>query len=204
MLSLILSCVESEALDEPIRLNVIGGPCEGCETIVHGMPSTLAHRGVIAPESEPGQRMMIAGRVLDESGEPVEGVIVYAYHTDQGGIYPRSEDGHRHGRLRGWVVSDAAGEYAFDTIRPGGYPSSSAPAHVHMHLIEPGGCSYYIDDIFFTDDPRLTESMRRTHERSRGGSGVITPEEEGGDGSIVARRDIVLGANVPGYDRCAD
>lgn len=201
---LVLSCVQGDALGEGDELVVVGGPCEGCETVAEGMPRELSSVGTIAPSSEPGVRMTIRGRVLDSSGEAVQGVIVYAYHTDDGGVYPRNGSGsHRHGRLRGWARSDAEGRYAFETIRPGGYPGSTSPAHVHMHVIEESGCSYYIDDILFTDDPRLDAAARRQMARGRGGNGIVTPTSEP-DGSITVVRDIVLGAAIRDYERCRE
>ena len=104
----------------------------------------------------------------------------------------------RHGRLRGWARSDSAGHYVFETIRPGGYPFSRDPEHIHMHVIEPGRCTYYIDDILFKDDPRLTATKIAKLSRARGGPGITKPirTESGG---FVVRRDIVLGAKIPDY-----
>ncbi len=94
------------------------------------------------------------------TARPHLGRIVYAYQTDRGGIYPRDESlrglaAYRHGALRAWVTAGEGGRYRFDTVRPGGYPNSDMAQHIHMHVIEPGCCTYYIDDIVFEDDPRL-------------------------------------------------
>jgi protocatechuate 3,4-dioxygenase beta subunit len=105
------------------------------------------------------------------------------------------------GRLRGWARSDARGEYRFDTIRPGPYPGRPAPQHIHMHVLEVGRCTYYIGDVMFTDDPRLTAELRASAARDRAGSGVVTPERDA-NGVWQAERDIRLGLNVPGYDAC--
>lgn len=147
--------------------------------------------------------MRIEGVVRDGDGRVTAGVIVYAYHTDARGVYPPGEDDRgeaakRHGRLRGWAMTGADGRYAFDTIRPAGYPGSDLPQHVHMHVLEVGRCTYYIDDILFEDDPRLTDSKRQRMTPGRGGSGVITPVRDA-SGTWVVRRDIVLGEGIPGY-----
>ena len=140
---------------------IVGLPCEGCEAVFVGLPRDIPSVARIAPEGEAGERLLIEGTVRDTSAQPVAGVIIYAYHTDRTGIYPKDEAlkgtaAYRHGRLRGWVRSDSAGRYRFETIRPGGYPGSSAPEHIHMHVIEPGRCTYYVADIMFDDDPRLS------------------------------------------------
>jgi protocatechuate 3,4-dioxygenase beta subunit len=180
--------------DEP----VIGGPCEGCELVFVGMSESLTSAARIAPSDEPGEPLRIDGVVTDGEGRPVAGVIVYAYHTDSGGIYPQAST--RHGRLRGWARTDEAGRYRFDTIRPAAYPGRPIPQHVHMHVIEPGHATYYIDDIVFSDDPLLTEERRREMINNRGGSGLAEPTRKEDDVWHV-RRDIVLGLGVPDYRR---
>ena len=71
-------------------------------------------------------------------------------------------------------------------------------AHVHMHVLEPGRCTYYIGDIVFTDDAQLTEAQAERHRRARGGSGVTTPRLEA-DGGWLVQRDVLLGVGVPDY-----
>ena len=167
------------------------------------MPATLAAQARIAPVSEPGEPLVIRGTVFAATGRPAAGVIVYAYQTDAHGLYPPDPGGSgrpsvRHGRLRGWARTDAAGEYRFDTIRPAGYPGTGIPQHVHMHVIEPGRCTYYLDDLLFDDDPRLTATARENHDHGRGGRGIAVPTK-GSDGIWSVRRDIRLGENIPGY-----
>ena len=173
------------------REPVIGGPCEGCELVFDDLPAKLSSRARIAPPAEPGVPLGIEGVVSTARGAPAAGIVIYAYHTDSSGIYPPARN--RHGRLRGWAVTDAQGRYRFDTIRPAAYPGRNIPEHVHMHVIEPGRGTYYIDELRFTDDALITAANRRTGER--GGNGLVTPEKRGD--SWYARRDIVLGLNLP-------
>jgi protocatechuate 3,4-dioxygenase beta subunit len=135
-------------------------------------------------------------------------IIVYAYQTAADGHYPRATDINgrttgQHGRLRGWARTDAAGRYTFDTIRPGGYPGRRDPQHIHMHILEPRRCTYYIGDVLFKDDPRLDAEQHIKAMRARGGSGIVTPRRDA-DGVWHAARDIQLGRNVPGYEACED
>ena len=185
-----LPVAEQSTAREPI----IGGSCEGCEYVFDGMPRTLDWAGRISPPEQKGTALRIDGVVRDRAGKPVPGVIVYAYQTDAGGLYPGGST--RHGGLRGWVKTDAAGRYRFDTIRPGGYPNTTIPQHIHMHVIEPGRATYYIDDIVFTDDPRLTPAERPRYVTGRGGNGLVTPVRR--DGRLEVTRDIVLRQNLGG------
>lgn len=186
---------------------IVGGPCDGCEAAFVELPQNLTSKSRIAPASEAGEPMLITGRVLARDGKPKAGVIIYAYHADAHGIYPRPAKSlgaaaDRHGRLRGWAISDADGRYTFETIRPASYPSRDIPAHVHMHVIERACAAYYIDDIVFTDDPLLMPAERARLESGRGGIGVTTPARDSGSGVWKVVRDIHLGANVPDYPAC--
>lgn len=180
----------SGALAAP-REPVIGGPCEGCEWVFDEQPAALRSRARIAPAGHAGVPMLIEGLVTSLRGGPARGVIVYAYHTDRNGLYPRAAN--RHGSLRGWAITDARGEYGFETIRPGAYPSRDVPEHVHMHVIEPGVGTYYVDNLEFKDDP-LNSTRARAQ---RGGDGFALPVRR--DGVWQVRRDIVLGHNIAGY-----
>lgn len=179
--------------------NICLGPYED-------MPATITSRERLAPASEPGVPLRVTGRVLGADGRPRAGVIVYGYQTDRRGIYPpvappRSSSSNYHGRLRGWVRSDAQGRYTFDTIRPGSYGGN--PEHIHMHVVEPGCATYSIDDLIFAGDPnflRLSPQQRQSETHGKGGSGVTTPRRRGQGWEVT--RDIHLGEDIPDYRPC--
>jgi protocatechuate 3,4-dioxygenase beta subunit len=197
---IVLAGAAAAARQEP----VVGLPCEDCEAVFQGLPASLSPTARLAPPGEPGAPMTITGLVLGADGAPRPGVVVYAYQTDAKGIYPppAARTGglsDRHGRLRGWAVSGADGRYTFETIRPGSYPSRDTPEHVHMHVIERGCATYYIDDVMFTDDPLLTPSLR-ARQPGRGGPAMVTPVQR--DGRWRVTRDIRLGERIPGHPGC--
>ncbi len=204
MLSLpLISAAPLARVVASVREPVIGA-CEGCEAVFEGLPPVLGSRARIAPAGEPGQPLTLAGRVTDLQGRPRPGVVVYAYHTNRGGLYPPPDGGAsaaaaRHGRLRGWARTDSSGAYRFDTIRPGAYPGEEVPEHIHMHVLEPGRATYYLDDVMFRDDPRLTRQQADKLVTGRGGHGLATPERR--DGTWWVRRDVVLGKEIQGYPR---
>lgn len=199
--ALLISAVTVDAQRE----RVVGGPCEGCEAVFVGLPTSVGVEGRIAPAGEPGVPMLLQGIVRTAAGQPASDIVVYAYQTDAKGLYPSAPSlqgtAVRHGRLRAWARTDAQGAYRFVTIRPAGYPNTDIPEHIHLHVIEPGRCTYYIDDVVFEDDPRLTPRQRAAHDRGRGGSGVIKPMRDP-SGTWQARRDIRLGAGINDYAQC--
>jgi protocatechuate 3,4-dioxygenase beta subunit len=110
-------------------------------------PASLSSKARIAPTSEPGDPLVIRGRLLNVDGSPVAGAIVFAYHTDQGGLYDNRENGPHSWRLRGWVKTDADGSFTFETIRPGSYPNSNNPPHVHFTAFLPNGERYHAGEL---------------------------------------------------------
>jgi protocatechuate 3,4-dioxygenase beta subunit len=174
------------------------GSCDGCENVFVEQPAQPAAQARIAAAAEPGEAMVIEGTVRRADGTAAPGIVVYAYHTNAAGIYPRAST--RHGALRGWARSDADGHYRFDTIRPGAYPGRDVPQHVHMQVIEPDRGTYYIDDLVFSDDPLLTAAQRQRMNEGRGGSAISDPRKDA-HGVWHVRRDITLGQNIAGYPR---
>lgn len=186
---------------------LVGGPCEGCEAVFQGRPPTLTSRTSLIAAGEPGEKMVVQGIVRDAAGMPVPGIIVYAYQTNAAGVYPPNDRAggaaaRRHGTLRGFVVTDKDGSYRFDTIRPASYPNTDIPQHIHMHIVEPGRCTYYIDDVLFEDDAKLTPQKRKIEVHGRGGNGVVQPQRDA-DKTWQATRDIVLGRGIADYANCA-
>ncbi len=189
---------QGQTPSDQVTKRLVGGPCEGCEAVFEG---TATSNSDTLPGFHSGApQLLLKGTVKNLDGQPAENVVVYAYHTNQEGIYPTRESdtgwGRRHGFIRGWVRTNADGYFAFYTTRPAGYPKSSAPQHIHLLVLEPDGRYYYIDAIHFTDDERLTSSMTGKME-CRGGNGVVTPELK--NGMWVVTRDITLGQNIPDY-----
>jgi protocatechuate 3,4-dioxygenase beta subunit len=195
------------AIGAPAQEPVLGGACQGCDAVFVGKPVDPPPVARIAPASEPGEPLILTGRVTGPDGRPRANIVLYAYHTDARGIYPPPKESlgpwpDRHGRLRGWVRTDREGRFTFETIRPGSYPSRSEPQHIHLHVIEPGCGTYYIDNVVFTDDELLTDRAPADDRRARGGSGVTTPSRADANSPWRVTRDVRLGLNIPGYRPC--
>jgi protocatechuate 3,4-dioxygenase, beta subunit len=188
-------CSRAEQTQSPERPRSDLYACEGCEAIDERNPLELSPSATLAGPDEPGQRMRLSGRVYAVDGvTPVEGVVIYAHHTNVEGLYangtPDSEWSRRNGRLRGWVRTDVDGQYAFDTIKPAPYPDMTMPAHVHLYVKEPGRRTYYVDDVVFDGEFKVDAAYRAAQEL-RGGSGIVRLGA-GSDGVLTAVRDIRL------------
>lgn len=165
--------------------------CEGCEAVRERSSASLPATVRLASPDEPGEPLLLTGRVLtSEDGRPARGVVVYAHHTNADGRYAGGSAetpwSRRHGRLRGWVRTGADGRYAFETIKPGPYPGRNVPAHVHLFIGEAGRRPYYVDDVVFAGEFGVTPAYLAAQEL-RGGSGVVRLQRKADDGWLAVR-----------------
>ncbi|WP_111668973.1 dioxygenase family protein [Algoriphagus litoralis] len=180
----------------------VGGSCEGCEAIYEFGEENLTNVDTLPDFESTEPKLKLTGTVFQRDGKtPAKDVILYVYHTDRTGFYPKkgNETGwaRRHGYLRGWIKTDQSGRYTFYTFRPVAYPDRTEPEHIHLTVKEPDKNEYYLDDFVFEDDPILTQE-KRSFLSNRGGSGIGNPEPE--NGMLIFRRDIILGLNIPDYE----
>ena len=132
---------------------------------------------------EPGERITVKGTIVDQSGKAQSNVIIYVYQTSHKGWYGidrphfRMANGdHGHARIFGYIKSDAAGAFSFETIKPQGYPDSDLPAHIHIHLQTKEGKHLPAPlELLFEDDKRLTAERRN----SALGSGFLISKNSG-------------------------
>jgi protocatechuate 3,4-dioxygenase beta subunit len=177
--------------------------CDGCDIMFEGMPDArkITSETTLASEKEPGDKLDIQGTVFHKDNvTPATDVILYIYHTDAKGYYSPSKDqtnGRRNGHLRGWIKTDAKGKFTFHSIRPAPYPNARIPAHIHIIVKESGKTRYYIDEVWFDDDPLITEQMKKQTE-NRGGDMIIQLKKNQHN-TWIGKLHIILGQNIPNY-----
>lgn len=184
----------------------VGGKCEGCDAIYENTTpfNALDWQLTLPGYNDRNRRLHISGTVYQADGKtPAGGIILYVYHTDQSGNYPRKGNetgwGQRHGYIRGWLKTNSQGQYSIRTTKPGSYPGGGAAAHIHCIVKEDKLNEYYIGDFLFDDDPLLTSRERST--QTPGGSGVLKLQQRNGISSGV--RNIYLGKYIRNYPSSA-
>ena len=112
-----------------------------------------------------GERIIVAGRVLDEAGRPVAGSMMEIWQANSAGRYQTGRDQHDapldpnfEGQAR--VFTDAEGRYSFTTIRPGAYPwrnhhNAWRPVHLHFGLFGAAYAQRMVTQMYFPGDPLL-------------------------------------------------
>jgi protocatechuate 3,4-dioxygenase beta subunit len=156
-------------------------------------PASAPSSAAVAPAGEAGPRLKVTGVVYAADGRtPVPGASVYVYQTDARGYYrPENAMGNRDPRLMALLRTDASGRYSFTTIRPGSYPGTRVPQHIHYEVAAKGHATR-IFEIVFDDDPLVTEEVRRSAGRA-GSVYSLKRVESRPSGVGLVVQDVVLG-----------
>ncbi len=147
---------------------------------------------VITPQNEPGEPLVVSGTFYGSDGvTPLPGVLIYVYHTDAEGYYRKGSNSSSNPRLKGWMKTNAEGKYEFRTIKPGSYPGSRNPAHIHIKVTAPGKPEQWVDEFHFAGDPFLDErEVKREVAKER--FSLVMSMQRGADGVIRCVRDFKL------------
>jgi len=144
----------------------------------------------IVADNEPGEPLIVSGTIYSPDGkQPLEGITLFVYQTDATGVYTTSGGDNRATRIHGVMRTNAQGKYEFRTIKPGSYPNSRNPAHIHAYVSGPGYPEYWIDEYHFTDDRFISDEEKRRASGQGPFSPILSPTR-GVDGILRAVRDI--------------
>jgi len=110
-----------------------------------------------------GERMVLAGRVVDERGRPVRNTLVELWQANASGRYVHKVDQHDapldpNFLGAGRCLTDDEGRYRFLTIKPGAYPwgnhhNAWRPAHIHFSLFGTAFTQRLVTQMYFPGDP---------------------------------------------------
>lgn len=112
-----------------------------------------------------GERIILAGRVLDEDGRPVPGTLVEMWQANAAGRYAHPRDQHDapldpNFTGFGQVVTNEKGEWRFVSIKPGHYPwrnthNAWRAQHLHFSVFGPAFATRIVTQMYFPGDPLL-------------------------------------------------
>ncbi|WP_299861254.1 protocatechuate 3,4-dioxygenase subunit beta [uncultured Hoeflea sp.] len=145
-------------------LSETSGPAFGHD-IIGALDNDLTLNFAQSGMSAIGERIIVAGRVLDERGLPVPGVLIEFWQANAGGRYRHKKDSYlapldpNFGGC-GRTISGEDGSYDFRTIRPGPYPWPNGPndwrpAHIHFSVFGHGFAQRLITQMYFEGDPLI-------------------------------------------------
>ena len=156
-----LRAPKEKLLEVPADLLDIPGPYVP-NGFIHGADGDLTIHGKGPPL---GERIVVAGRVLDADGKPVRRSLVEIWQANASGRYHHPVDTHDapldpnfHGMGR--ALTDDDGWYRFVTVKPGAYPWQNhpfawRPAHIHFSLLGNAPVQRLVTQMYFPGDPLL-------------------------------------------------
>jgi protocatechuate 3,4-dioxygenase beta subunit len=173
-----------------IKVNAItDSDCSWCGA--KDAPANVSWQTELAEKNDEGEPLIISGTVFQADGKrAAPNILIYVYHTDKYGIYGRQGE-HRHGRFRGWMLTDEKGRYEFRTIKPASYPNTTIAAHIHFTVTSKTLKEDWIDSILFEGDKFISQRERDTAGK-KGGFNPILKLEKDKDGVWRGVRDIRL------------
>jgi len=144
-------------------LSELTGPLYGSEAI-QTLDQDLS-RNAAAGGPPLGERIIVAGRVLDEAGHPIPRTLIEIWQANSAGRYIHRNDQHDapldpNFLGAGRCLTDNDGNYRFITIKPGAYPwgnhdNAWRPAHIHFSLFGHVLADRLITQMYFPGDPLL-------------------------------------------------
>lgn len=110
-----------------------------------------------------GERIKIAGRVMDDSGRPLSNALIEIWQANAAGRYIHKAEIHdapldSNFLGAGRVLTDKEGRYSFYTIKPGAYPwgnhyNAWRPNHIHFSVFGHQLDQRLVTQMYFPGDP---------------------------------------------------
>lgn len=132
---------------DPFTANVLRLPAPDCSSpspqqtegpyYTAGSPE----RNILFEEGMAGEKLIVAGYVLDKDCQPIPGTWLDFWQADANGVYD-----NKGFTLRGHQFTDSQGRYFLETVIPGEYPGRTE--HIHVKIQPPGG-SMITSQLYF-------------------------------------------------------
>ncbi len=146
----------------------------------------------LCPADQPGERMILSGKVTDTTGSPIQGARVDVWQADKDGQYDVADPDDNNNpnipyKFRRWQETGNEGEYKFSTIRPGHYQIGEnrwRTGHIHVK-VSAEGYRPLTTQLYFQDDKYNATNQWFSPER-------VVKEAIQPDGWISAKFNLVL------------
>jgi len=147
-----------------------------------------------APPGVPGERVTIAGRIVDGDGAPVGDAMIEVWQANAAGRYAHPDDRRElplDERFSGFgrVFTDEAGRFRFHTIKPGRVPADDgtpqAP-HLNVTIFMRGLLKQLVTRIYFDGDAaNAQDPVLATVPRERIATLMARPQRDALEWNVV-------------------
>ncbi|MEP4886864.1 MAG: protocatechuate 3,4-dioxygenase subunit beta, partial [Alphaproteobacteria bacterium] len=147
----------------PESLSELTGPAYGHDAV--GPLDTDLTKNARKNGEPLGERIVVAGRVVDENDRPLPNTLIEIWQANSAGRYIHEWDQHDapldpNFLGAGRCVTDENGRYEFRSIKPGAYPwgnhhNAWRPNHIHFSLFGPTLATRLVTQMYFPGDPLL-------------------------------------------------
>ncbi|MEL6103566.1 MAG: protocatechuate 3,4-dioxygenase subunit beta [Pseudomonadota bacterium] len=125
----------------------------------------LIHNYAADGASAIGPRIVVFGRLMDQSGRGIPGALIEVWQANAGGRYRHKNEGYlapldpSFGGC-GRTITGPDGAYEFRTVQPGPYPWPNGPndwrpAHIHFSVFGHAFGQRLITQMYFEGDPLI-------------------------------------------------
>lgn len=160
----------------------------------------MANGSSIVRGPTPGTPIFVKAWVRDRLGRAVVDAQVDVWHTSADGFYENQDPRQGDMNLRGKFSTDAAGQIAFRSVKPAGYPipvsgpvgallraqgrHNMRPAHIHFMIYKPGFKTQF-SQVYSSDDPHLDTDVQFGVTRPLIGQYVLHAEQPAPDPDVA-------------------
>lgn len=130
-----------------------------------------------------GKPIHLTGLIMNEDCvTPYVNAKVELWHCDADGVYDNSTPAYNY---RGTVMTDAKGQYSFDTILPVPYDAGGGlirPAHYHL-MVSAAGYQTLVTQLYFSGDENIKKDAWASNEAAK--NRVLQVTSNGKNGNTV-------------------
>lgn len=136
---------------DPFSTNMLQLPAPACAQPTHQQTegpyykSGSPERRVLIDSNTQGEKLLVAGYVLDQNCQPVPGALLDFWQADASGAYDNAGF-----NFRGHQFTDEQGRYFLETVVPGLYTGRTE--HIHVKIQLPAG-QVLTTQLYFPDVP---------------------------------------------------
>ncbi|OUS00127.1 hypothetical protein A9Q86_11850 [Flavobacteriales bacterium 33_180_T64] len=141
-------------------------------------------------------KLKISGIIYESDGvTPAKDIILYIEHANDNGDFDlKTHHDKRYVYHRGWIKTDADGQYTFYTFIPGNDRRYNQLQQLFPVIKEPSKPEYEIASFLFDEDPLLTKLCRKRITKKGDPTRILKLKKE--DGVFVVQKNIILNSNI--------